>query len=76
MYRDNLFGPLFIRSFRVLVVLCYCASGCLKQRFFGFKNLHDYRYDVRALTNRGFRNRVIDVGKNQSKEPTLDQKTI
>jgi hypothetical protein len=24
-----------------------------------FKNLHEIRYDVRGLTNRGFRNRVI-----------------
>ena len=35
-------------------------------------NLHDYRYDVRALTNRGFRNRVIYVRKSLSKNSTLD----
>jgi monoamine oxidase len=28
-------------------------------RAYGFKNLHEIRYDVRLLTNRGFRNRVI-----------------
>ena len=49
---------------------------CLKQHFYGFKYLHDYRYDVRALTNRGFRNRVIYVIKSPSKDSTLDQEII
>ena len=35
-------------------------------------NLHDFRYDVRAHTERGLRNRVISVRKCLSKDPTLD----
>ena len=35
-------------------------------------HIHDYRYDVRALTNRGLRNRVIYVRKSLSKDSTLD----
>jgi len=42
----------------------------------GFKNLHDYRYEVRALTKRGLRNRVIYVRKSLSKDSTLDQEII
>ena len=40
-----------------------------------FRNLHEYRYDVRALTSSGIRDRVIYVRKSLSKESTLDQKT-
>ena len=36
------------------------------------KNLHDYRYDVRAVTKRGLRNRVIYVRKSLPKDSTLD----
>jgi hypothetical protein len=52
--------------------------GLMLENISGFEtgNLHDYRYDGRAVINCGFRNRVIDVGKNQSKDSTLDQKTI
>ena len=35
-------------------------------------NLHDFRYDARAHTERGLRNRVIDVSKSWSKDSTLD----
>ncbi len=35
-------------------------------------NLHDFRYDVRAPTKREFRNRVIYIGNNLSKDSTLD----
>jgi hypothetical protein len=49
---------------------------CLKQLFYGFKNLHEYRYDVRTLTNRGLRNRVISVRTSRSKDPILDWKII
>jgi CRISPR/Cas system-associated protein Cas10 (large subunit of type III CRISPR-Cas system) len=34
-------------------------------------NLHDFRYDVRAHTERGLRNRVISVRKCLSKDSTL-----
>ena len=40
--------------------------------FYGCRNLHDYRYDVRAHTERGLRNRVIYVRKSLSKDFTLD----
>jgi hypothetical protein len=43
---------------------------------YGFKNLYEYRYDVRAFTKRGLRNRVIFVRKSPSKYSTLDQKVI
>ena len=39
-------------------------------------NLPDYRYEVRAFTKRGFRNRVIYVRKSLSKDSTLDRKII
>ena len=41
-------------------------------QFYDFKYLHDFRYDVRALTNRGLRNRVISVRKSWSKDFTLE----
>ncbi len=47
-------------------------KGCLKRHFYGFQNLHDYRYEVRALTYSGLRNRVIYVRKSLSKDSTLD----
>jgi len=50
-------------------------KGVSEAEIFGFKNLHEYRYDVRALTNCGLRNRVIYVIKRLSKDSTLDQKT-
>jgi hypothetical protein len=43
---------------------------------YGFRNLHDYRYDVRALTNCVLRNRVIYVRKSLPKASTLEWKTI
>ncbi len=52
--------------------------GLILEYIFGFEtgNLHDYRYDVRALTKRGLRNRVISIRKCSPKESTLDQKII
>jgi len=35
-------------------------------------NIHDYRYDLRAITKGGLRNRVINVRKSLSKDSTLD----
>ncbi len=40
------------------------------------RNLHEYRYDVRALTNCGLRNRVIYVRESLPKDSTLDQNII
>ncbi len=53
-------------------VISLVQKRYLKQQFYGFKNLHDYRYDVRALTNRGLWNRVIYVRKSLPKDSTLD----
>jgi hypothetical protein len=39
-------------------------------------NLHDIRYEVRAVTNRGLRIGVIYVRKSWSKDSTLDWKPI
>jgi hypothetical protein len=52
--------------------------GLILENISGFEtgNLHDYRYEVRALTNRGFRNRVIYVRKSLPKDSTLDQEII
>jgi hypothetical protein len=52
--------------------------GLILENISGFEtgNLHDYRYDVRALTNCGLRNGVISVRKRSSKDSNLDQKTI
>jgi len=51
-------------------------KGVSEAAIFGFKNLHEYRYDVRALTERGLWNGVIYVIKRLSKDSTLDQKII
>jgi hypothetical protein len=52
--------------------------GLILENISGFEtgNLHDIRYDGRAVINCGLRNGVIYVGKNQSKDSTLDQKII
>jgi len=47
-------------------------SRTLTQAINEIRNLHDYRYDVRAHTERGFRNRVIYVRKCSPKDSTLD----
>ncbi len=43
-----------------------------RYRFSYIKPTLDYRYDVRAITNCVFRNRVIYVRKSQFKDSTLD----
>ncbi len=53
-----------------------CGSRQGQSLIYGFKNIHDYRYDVRALTNRGLRSRVIYVRKSPSRDSTLDWKII
>jgi hypothetical protein len=52
--------------------------GLILENISGFEtgNLHDYRYDVRDLTNCGLRNGVIYVRISWSKDSTLDQKII
>lgn len=40
-------------------IQCIVGQTKLKQHFYGCKNLHDYRYEVRPHTNCGLRNRVI-----------------
>lgn len=47
-------------------------SQTLTQTINEIGNLHDFRYDARAHTERGLRNRVIDVSKSWSKDSTLD----
>jgi len=47
-------------------------SNTLTQVINEIGNLHDFRYDVRALTKRGLRNRVIYIRKSLSKDSTLD----
>ena len=47
-------------------------SQALTQTINEIGNLHDFRYDARAHTERGLRNRVIDVSKSWSKDSTLD----
>jgi len=47
-------------------------SNTLTQTINEIGNLHDFRYDARAHTERGLRNRVISVRKCQSKDSTLD----
>jgi len=41
-----------------------------------FLELHDYRYDIRAVTISGFRNGVIYVRKSSPMDSTLDWKII
>ena len=52
--------------------------GLILENISGFEtgNLHDYRYDGRAVINCGLRNRVIYVSRNSPKDSTLDQKII
>ena len=47
-------------------------SQALTQTINEIRNLHDFRYDARAHTERGLRNRVIDGSKSWSKDSTLD----
>ena len=47
-------------------------SQTLTQVITKIGNLHDFRYDVKALTNRGLRNRVIYIRKSWSKDSTMD----
>jgi len=47
-------------------------SRTLTQAINEIGNLHDFRYDARAHTERGLRNRVIDASKSWSKDSTLD----
>ena len=51
-------------------------SRTLTQTINEIGNLHDFRYDARAHTERGLRNRVISVRKCLSEDSTLDWKTI
>ena len=51
-------------------------STTLTQTINEIGNLHDFRYDARAHTERGLRNRVIYVRKSWSKDSTLDQEII
>jgi hypothetical protein len=49
-------------------------AGLILENISGFEtgNLHDYRYDGRAVINCGLRNGVIYVRKSLSENSTLD----